>query len=171
MLNLVPVSNPRSWVSPSILALPMLDLSMKARSLADGQSLGTVYVAQTVCCESVVPYAEKEWDNMEVKLSIQLSVDGRVDVDVGLSLPQLLNMCPFRLVAIILRAHLRCRSFLRIHRERCCSSRDALEEGRVQAPRLVRIKRSYTMGLALRKLMWLREYCQIFSRGEVFVTQ
>lgn len=33
MLNLVPVAIPRSCVSPSIFALPMLDLSMKARSL------------------------------------------------------------------------------------------------------------------------------------------
>lgn len=102
MLNLVPVSIPRSWVSPSILALPMFDLSMKARSLSDGQSPETVNAASTIYYVGVVPYSEKEWDDVEVELSIQLSVSGRVDVDMGLFSPQLLNVCLFRLEAIIL---------------------------------------------------------------------
>lgn len=38
---------------------------------------------------------------MEVELSVQLSVHGRVDVDVGLFSPQLLNMCLLGLEAII----------------------------------------------------------------------
>lgn len=102
MLNLVPVSSPKSCVSPSILALPMLDLSMKARSLSDSQPPERVFAERTSCCVGVVPYAEEEWNHVEVELSIQLSVDGRVDVDVRLFTPQLLDMCLFWLGNIIL---------------------------------------------------------------------
>lgn len=127
-MNLVPVSRPRSWVSPSILAFPMLDLSMKARSLSDCQSPGKVYTEQKSCCVGVVPYSEKEWNNVKVELSVQLPVDGRVDVDVCLFTPQLFNMCLFGLGDIILRAHLRCRRFLRVHRKRSWVWNDTLKD-------------------------------------------
>lgn len=52
-------------------------------------------------CVGAIPYAEKERDHVEIKLSIQSSVDGRVDVDVCLFPSQLLNMCLLGLEAII----------------------------------------------------------------------
>lgn len=70
---------------------------------------------------------------MKVELSVQLPVDGRVDVDVCLFTPQLFDMCLFGLGDIILGAHVRCRRFLWVHHKGSWAWNDTLKVGFLQA--------------------------------------